>query len=59
MFAYELHRMNHSELVREAAAQRLVRQAVQARRAAKAERSGDHEAEGRVSARPGRFVKAA
>ncbi|MFF9911484.1 hypothetical protein [Streptomyces sp. NPDC013457] len=59
MFAYELHRMHHSELIREAAAHRLSRQAVKARRAAKAERSGTHEAEGRVSTEPGRFVRAA
>ncbi|MET9374261.1 hypothetical protein ACFYV5_07325 [Streptomyces sp. NPDC003035] len=60
MFAYELHRMHHAELVREAAAQRLTRQAVRARRAAKAAaRSGGHDAEGRVGSARGRFVRAA
>ncbi|MEU6878169.1 hypothetical protein [Streptomyces sp. NPDC046712] len=59
MFAYELHRLHHAELVREAAAQRLSRQAVKARRAAKAARSGDHDSEGRVGAERGRFVRAA
>lgn len=60
MFAYELHRMNHAERIREAAAERLAAQAVKARRAAKAAaRSGSHESEGRVGAEPGRFVRAA
>ncbi|MFD7320192.1 hypothetical protein ACFV9D_03735 [Streptomyces sp. NPDC059875] len=59
MFAYELHRMHHSELAREGAAQRLTRQAVKARRAAKAGRSGDHDSEGRVGAGRSRFVRAA
>ncbi|MFD9032865.1 hypothetical protein [Streptomyces sp. NPDC056527] len=60
MFAYELHRMDHDERVREAAAERLARQAVKARRAAKAAaRSGDHDSEGRVGAERGRFVRAA
>ncbi|MEU9862206.1 hypothetical protein AB0D99_15165 [Streptomyces sp. NPDC047971] len=61
MFAYELHRMNHDERVREAAAERLARQAVKAaRRAAKAAaRSGSHESEGRVGAERGRFARAA
>ncbi|MEU9699697.1 hypothetical protein [Streptomyces sp. NPDC047981] len=60
MFAYELNRQHHSELVREAAAQRLVRQAVTARRAAKAAaRSGDQETEGRVGEARDRFARAA
>ncbi|MCT4354250.1 hypothetical protein M5362_14035 [Streptomyces sp. Je 1-79] len=58
MFAYELHRMHHSELLREAAARRLVRQAVRTRRAAKADRSGGQDTEGQVGTRH-RFVRAA
>ncbi|MGW4998373.1 hypothetical protein ACWEP8_11910 [Streptomyces hydrogenans] len=48
MFAYELHRAAHAELVREAAAQRLGREAARAAKAAR--RTGRHEPEGRVSA---------
>ncbi|MEU4267065.1 hypothetical protein [Streptomyces sp. NPDC026092] len=60
MFAYELNRLHHAELVREAAAQRLTRQAVTARRAAKAAaRSGEHESEGRVGEARDRFARAA
>ncbi|WP_188275614.1 hypothetical protein [Streptomyces sp. CBMA152] len=43
MFAYELHQVNQAELLREAAAQRLVREARRARRTA------GHVAEGRVT----------
>ncbi|MFD9792614.1 hypothetical protein ACFWXK_16860 [Streptomyces sp. NPDC059070] len=46
MFAYEMHQVNQAELLREAAAQRLVREALRARRA---RRSAVQEAEGRVS----------
>ncbi|PKV88052.1 hypothetical protein [Streptomyces sp. TLI_146] len=46
MFAYEMHKVNQAELLREATAQRLARQARVARRA---RRNADHEAEGRVS----------
>ncbi|MET9435931.1 hypothetical protein [Streptomyces sp. NPDC006551] len=61
MFAYELHRAHHTDLVREATAQRLSRQAAKARRAAKAaaRRSGDQDAEGRVGAERSRFARAA
>ncbi|MFD4371811.1 hypothetical protein [Streptomyces sp. NPDC058486] len=48
MFAYELHRTAHAELVREAAAQRLGREAARAAKAAR--RAGRQEPEGRVSA---------
>ncbi|MFD8013095.1 hypothetical protein [Streptomyces sp. NPDC058955] len=47
MFVYELHRAAHAELVREAAAQRLGREAARAAKAAR--RAGRHEPEGRVS----------
>ncbi|MFD9483994.1 hypothetical protein ACFWBX_08310 [Streptomyces sp. NPDC059991] len=46
MFAYEMHKVNQAELLREAAAQRLVHEARAARRA---RRNAGHEAEGRVS----------
>ncbi|MFJ3580812.1 hypothetical protein ACIPPS_01035 [Streptomyces sp. NPDC090127] len=59
MFAYEMNRLHHAELVREAAAQRLTRQAVTARRAAEAARSGDHDTEGRVGPVRSRFARAA
>ncbi|MEU9995237.1 hypothetical protein ACGFYP_21390 [Streptomyces sp. NPDC048370] len=59
MFAYELNRQHHAELVAEAAAQRLIRQAVSARRAAKARRSGGQESEGRVGSARDRFARAA
>ncbi|MGP9018390.1 hypothetical protein ACT1U9_08260 [Streptomyces sp. BR1] len=44
MFAYELHQVNQAELLREAAAQRLVGEARRARR-----RTAGHVAEGRVT----------
>ncbi|MEU7027193.1 hypothetical protein ACF065_02060 [Streptomyces sp. NPDC015232] len=53
MIAYELHQARHAELVREAAAHRL------AREARAAARTGRREPEGRVSPRPHRFVRAA
>ncbi|MFF8277382.1 hypothetical protein ACF05T_14915 [Streptomyces lateritius] len=64
MFAYELHRMHHAELVREAAAQRLSRDAARAARASKGtrrfgRRSAGHDSEGRVGPERGRFVRAA
>ncbi|WP_137993196.1 hypothetical protein [Streptomyces vilmorinianum] len=60
MFEYELHRMHHAELIREAGAQRLSRQAAKALRAAKARRrSPGQDSEGRVGAERGRFVRAA
>ncbi|MFF1508792.1 hypothetical protein [Streptomyces sp. NPDC058326] len=65
MFEYELHRMNHAQLVREAAAQRLSHAAAESvasprglRRLGR--RSGGQDAEGRVSdGGRGRFVRAA
>ncbi|MDT9689691.1 hypothetical protein Q5762_15365 [Streptomyces sp. P9(2023)] len=59
MFAYELNRLHHADLVREAAAQRLTRQAVTARRAAKAARSAHHDPEGRVGQERDGYVRAA
>ncbi|MGA5192397.1 hypothetical protein [Streptomyces exfoliatus] len=65
MFAYELHRLNHAELVREAAAQRLSRQAAASFSTARGlrrlgRRSGGQDAEGRVSdGGRSRFVRAA
>ncbi|MEU9854501.1 hypothetical protein [Streptomyces sp. NPDC047974] len=56
MFAYELHRTAHAELVREAAAQRLGREAA---RAAKAARAGHREPEGRVSTGKDRYAQVA
>ena len=52
MFAYELHRIQHADLVREAEAQRLAAQAARAR-------SGNEEPEGRVSPERNRFAPAA
>lgn len=59
MFEYDMNRLHHAELVREAAAERLARQAVTARRAAEAARSESQESEGRVGPARGRFVRAA
>ncbi|WP_329283356.1 hypothetical protein [Streptomyces sp. NBC_00691] len=65
MFEYELHRMNHAQLVREAAAQRLSHEAAETAGSARGlrrpgRRSGDQDAEGRVSGGGrGRFVRAA
>lgn len=61
MFAYEIHRMHHAELLREAAARRQSHEAVRAARGARrfGRRSGRHEDEGRVGAERGRFVRAA
>ncbi|MEV5968923.1 hypothetical protein [Streptomyces sp. NPDC051921] len=57
MFQYELHRAEHAELVRQAAAARLAREAV---RAAKARRATGHQdPEGRVSADRKHFARAA
>ncbi|MFF5974590.1 hypothetical protein ACFY7C_24020 [Streptomyces sp. NPDC012769] len=58
MFEYELHRAHHAELVREAAAQRLSREAVRAAKAARRS-SRRQDPEGRVSADPRRFARAA
>ncbi|MFD3653201.1 hypothetical protein [Streptomyces sp. NPDC058620] len=57
MYAYELHQIRSAELIRRADAQRTVRQAVLARRAAR--RAGRDDTEGRVSADPSHFVHAA
>ncbi|MER5739414.1 MULTISPECIES: hypothetical protein [unclassified Streptomyces] len=57
MFAYELHRTAHAELVREAAAQRLGREAARAAKAAR--RSGRHGTEGRVSTGKDRYATVA
>ncbi|MEU8526296.1 MULTISPECIES: hypothetical protein [Streptomyces] len=57
MFEYELHRMNHAELVRQAAAHRLSREAVKARRAGR--RSGRNESERQVSHERDSFARAA
>ncbi|MER7516399.1 hypothetical protein [Streptomyces sp. NPDC126499] len=61
MFAYELHRAHHAELIREAAAQRLTREAVRAAKARRAVRRATRrqDPEGRVSADPNRFTRAA
>ncbi|MFC9704765.1 hypothetical protein ACFTWD_29185 [Streptomyces sp. NPDC056943] len=65
MFEYELHRMNHAQLVREAAAQRLTREAAEATGATRGlrrfgRRNGGHDTEGPVSgAGRGDFVRAA
>ncbi|GAA3390557.1 hypothetical protein [Streptomyces roseoviridis] len=61
MFEYELHRAHHAELVREAAAQRLAREAVRAAKARRAIRRTNRrqDPEGRVSADPDRFARAA
>ncbi|MER8047252.1 hypothetical protein [Streptomyces sp. NPDC094032] len=57
MFEYELHRIHHAELIREAAAERLAHEAA---RAAKGRRWGrKHAAEGRVNADQDRFARAA
>ncbi|MEU8621034.1 hypothetical protein [Streptomyces sp. NPDC048623] len=57
MFAYELHQVRHTELVAEAAAQRLAREARKAAR--EAARSRSHDPEGRVSPDRRRFARAA
>ncbi|MFE5797036.1 hypothetical protein ACFQ8C_31280 [Streptomyces sp. NPDC056503] len=57
MFAYELHRAAHAELVREAAAQRLGREAARAAKAVR--RAGRQEPEGRVSAGRDRYAQVA
>ncbi|MEU0401565.1 hypothetical protein ABZ318_15245 [Streptomyces sp. NPDC006197] len=65
MFEYEIQRMNHAELVREAAAQRLVREAADAAGAGRGlrlfgHRFGGHAAEERTAdGGRGRFVRAA
>ncbi|MFD3994889.1 hypothetical protein [Streptomyces sp. NPDC058583] len=65
MFEYELHRMNHAQLVREAAAHRLSHEAAETVGSARGlrrlgRRSGNKDAEGRVSdGGRGRFVRAA
>lgn len=57
MYDYELHQVNAAELIRRADAQRTVRQALLARRAAR--RSGREDPEGRVSTDRDRFAHAA
>ncbi|CAM5595616.1 hypothetical protein [Streptomyces narbonensis] len=61
MFAYELHRINHAQLVREAAAQRLGHEAAVAKGLRLfGRRHGGHGTEGRVTGGDrGRFVRAA
>ncbi|GHG04397.1 hypothetical protein OHB11_12015 [Streptomyces zaomyceticus] len=65
MFEYELHRMNHAQLVREAAAERLSHEAAESAGSARGlrrlgRRSAGQDAEGRVSdGSRGRFVRAA
>ncbi|MFH9724336.1 hypothetical protein ACH4M4_15405 [Streptomyces sp. NPDC017254] len=65
MFEYELHRMNHAQLVREAAAARLSHEAAESAGSVRGlrrlgRRSGSQDAEGRVSGGGrGRFVRAA
>ncbi|MFE0650540.1 hypothetical protein ACFVZH_18330 [Streptomyces sp. NPDC059534] len=65
MFAYELHRMNHAQLVREAAAQRLSHEAAETTGATRGlrlfgRRHGSHGTEGQVSGGDrGHFVRAA
>ncbi|MEU3077534.1 hypothetical protein [Streptomyces laurentii] len=54
MFAYELHRMQHAELVRQADTHRLAREVARAAR-----RTGRREPEGRVSALRDRYTPAA
>lgn len=53
MFEYEFHKMHSADLIREAAVQRLVREARRARR------PRDHESKGSVSSLRARFVRAA
>ncbi|MGW8362190.1 hypothetical protein ACWGK1_16670 [Streptomyces wedmorensis] len=65
MFEYELQRMNHAELVREAAAQRLTHEAAEAGGATRGlrlfgRRHGNHGTAGQVDGGDrGRFVRAA
>ncbi|MEU2115960.1 hypothetical protein ABZ567_09935 [Streptomyces sp. NPDC016459] len=65
MFAYEIDRMNHAQLVREAAAQRLSHAAAESAGATRSlrrlgRRSGGQDPEGRVNGDGrGRFVRAA
>ncbi|MEU6930392.1 hypothetical protein [Streptomyces sp. NPDC046385] len=57
MFAYELHRIHHAELVREAAAERLAHEA--ARTANGRRRARKQDPEGRVNSDQDRFARAA
>ncbi|MFE6667153.1 hypothetical protein ACFVFH_26780 [Streptomyces sp. NPDC057697] len=61
MYAYQLHELRAAELHRRAERDRLVREALRARRAARrtARRSGRKEAEGPVSTDRKRFARAA
>lgn len=62
MYEYEIQKLRHHELIREAAILRQVRQAAKARRAARrgaAGRSGQGDHEGAVSALRSRFTRAA
>lgn len=65
MFEYELHRMNHAQLVREAAAERLAHQAAETAGATRGlrrlgRRGGGQDPEGRGNdGGRGRFVRAA
>ncbi|MFE1904742.1 hypothetical protein ACFW96_13905 [Streptomyces gardneri] len=65
MFEYELHHMNHAQLVREAAAQRLTHEVAEAAGATRGlrlfgRRHGGHGPEGRVAdGDRGHFVRAA
>ncbi|WP_282693166.1 hypothetical protein [Streptomyces sp. CC208A] len=57
MFEYEIHRAAHAELVREAAAQRLGREAARVAKAVR--RTVRREPEGRVSAGKDRYAQVA
>lgn len=57
MFAYELHRIHHAELLHEAAAARLSHEAGVAAKARR--RAGKHEPERRVNGDRDRFARAA
>ncbi|MFB6837256.1 hypothetical protein [Streptomyces sp. NPDC056361] len=62
MFEYELQRMNHAELIRQAAAERLSHEAAGATRGLRlfGRRHGNHGTEGQVDGgERGRFVRAA
>ncbi|MFC8508911.1 hypothetical protein ACFU3J_13040 [Streptomyces sp. NPDC057411] len=57
MFEYELHRIHHAELLREAAAERLAHEAADAAKGRR--RAGKQEPEGRVGGDRNRFARAA
>lgn len=57
MFEYELHRIHHAELIREAAAERLAHEAARTAKGRRWARRQDPE--GRVTAGQDRFARAA